>query len=186
VQVVFGTYSELIREEISKVLRKEMSLVSFNSPVQGKMIPIADVPDNIFAGQLLGGGVAFIPDKGELLAPIDGKIIHVYPTNHALGMETEEGLQVLLHIGIDTSNLPGDWFEAVVQEGDTVKTGQLLVKFQLDQIKKHCKSMATPMVITNSDIVKSWSFAPYKAVRKGQRSVMSVVLKPREETGGNR
>jgi len=186
VQVVFGTYSELIREEISKVLRKEMSLVAFNSPVQGKMIPLAEVPDKIFAGQLVGGGVAFIPEKGELLAPIDGRIMHVYPTQHALGIETEEGLQVLLHIGIDTSNLPGDWFEAVVKEGDAVKTGELLVKFQLDQIKKHCKSMATPMVITNSDLVKSWSFAPYKAVRKGQRSVMSVILKPREETGGDR
>lgn len=185
VQVVFGTYSELIREEITKVMRKEMLLVTFQSPVQGKMIPLSDVPDRIFAGKMVGGGVAFIPDRGELLSPVDGTIIHVYPTHHALGIETKEGVEVLLHIGINTSDLPGDWFDAQVQAGDVVTTGQLLIKFQLDQIKKHCTSLATPMVITNSKIVKSWSFAPYKTVKKGQKSVMSVVLKNREEIRGN-
>ncbi|TCZ79462.1 PTS glucose transporter subunit IIA [Paenibacillus albiflavus] len=180
VQVVFGTYSELIKEEISKVLRKDMRLVSFHSPVQGRMIPLTDVPDRIFAGGMVGGGVAFMPERGELLSPVDGKIIHVYPSHHALGIETPEGVEVLLHIGINTSDLPGDWFEAQVNAGDAVETGQLLIKFQLDQIKKHCTSIATPMVITNSKIVKSWSFAPYKAVKKGQKSVMSVVLQNRE------
>lgn len=185
VQVVFGTYSELIKEEISKVLRKDMRLVSFQSPVQGKMIPLSEVPDRIFASQMVGGGVAFIPDRGELLSPVDGKIIHVYPSHHALGIETEEGVEVLLHIGINTSDLPGDWFESQVNAGDDVKAGQLLVKFHLDQVKKHCTSIATPMVITNSSKVKSWSFAPYKTVKKGQKSVMSVVLHNREEIRGN-
>ncbi|MCR8641842.1 glucose PTS transporter subunit IIA [Paenibacillus sp. N1-5-1-14] len=185
VQVVFGTYSELIREEIAKVLRKEQSLVMFSAPMQGKMIELAEVPDRIFASKMVGNGVAFIPEKGELLAPVDGRIIQVYPSMHALGIETEEGLEVLLHIGIDTSNLPGEWFQALVKENDIVETGQLLIKFNLEQVKKHCPSLATPMVITNSDRVKSWSFAPYKAVKKGQRSVMSVVLKTKENTGGN-
>jgi len=184
VQVVFGTYSELIREEITKVLRKEMNLITFSSPMQGRMIAITEVPDPIFAGQLLGNGVAFIPEKGELVSPIDGTVIHVYPTGHALGIETVEGLQVLLHIGIDSSTLPSEWFEPLVTAGDTVTTGQMLVKFQYESIKKHSKSLATPMVVTNSNLVKSWSFAPYKMVKKGQRSVMSVVLKPREEIGG--
>ncbi|MFS0839467.1 glucose PTS transporter subunit IIA [Paenibacillus sp. 1P03SA] len=184
VQVVFGTFSELIREEIMKLLRKDIQLVLFSSPMTGRMIPLEEVPDRIFAGKIVGSGVAFIPDKGELLSPVAGKIMHVYPTMHALGIQTEEGLEVLLHIGIDTSTLTGNFFEAQVQPGDEVEAGQLLIRFNYNQLKKHAKSLATPMVITNSDRVKSWSFAPYKSVKKGQASVMSVVLKKPEQSGG--
>ncbi|MCZ8511375.1 glucose PTS transporter subunit IIA [Paenibacillus filicis] len=185
VQVVFGTYSELIREEIIKTLRKDIQQVLFSSPVQGRMIPLEEVPDKIFAGKLVGEGVAFLPDKGELVAPVGGKVIHIYPTLHAIGIETKQGLQVLLHIGIDTAQLQGKYFTAFVKEGDTVETGQLLVKFNLQKVKKNCKSLATPMLITNKDLVKSWSFAPFKAVKKGQASVMSVVLKNAVTGGGN-
>ncbi|MGG1553209.1 glucose PTS transporter subunit IIA [Paenibacillus ferrarius] len=184
VQVVFGTFSELIREEIMKVLRKDIHVVLFTAPMQGRMISIEEVPDKIFASRLVGNGVAFIPEKGELFSPVAGTIVHIYPTMHALGIVTEEGLEVLLHIGIDTSSLPGKCFNAVVKEGDRVEPGQLLVKFNYNKVKKLASSLATPMIITNPDIVKSWSFAPYKPVKKGQASVMSVVLKPTKSEGG--
>jgi glucose-specific phosphotransferase system IIA component len=184
VQVVFGTFSELIREEIMKVLRKDIQLILFHSPMQGRMVPIEEVPDRIFASKLVGNGVAFFPDKGELVSPVAGKIMHIYPSMHALGIVTDEGLEILLHIGIDTANLPGKCFNAVVKEGDTVEPGQLLVKFNLNKIKKSASSLATPMIITNPDMVKSWSFAPFKAVKKGQKSVMSVVLKNPKASGG--
>jgi PTS system D-glucosamine-specific IIC component len=184
VQVVFGTYSELIREEIMKTLRKDLQIVLFNSPMQGRMIPIEEVPDQIFAKKIVGAGVAFIPERGELVSPVAGRIIHVYPSMHALGIETNEGLEVLLHIGIDTANLPGKLFTALVKEGDTVEPGQLLVRFNYNKVKKYAASLATPMVITNSDKVKSWSFAPFKSVKKGQASVMSVVLKPKDAARG--
>ncbi|TVY08702.1 glucose PTS transporter subunit IIA [Paenibacillus cremeus] len=185
VQVVFGTYSELIREEIIKTTRKDITQVLFSSPMQGRMIPLEEVPDKIFADKLVGNGVAFLPEKGELVAPVAGKIIHVYPSLHALGIETKEGLQVLLHIGIDTAMLQGKYFTAHVKEGDQVEAGQLLVRFNLQKVKQNSKSLATPMLITNTDAVRSWSFAPYKAVKKGQASVMSVVLKNAVTGGGN-
>ncbi len=169
VQVVFGTYSELIREEINKALRRDIKQVLFNSPMQGRMIPLEEVPDKIFAGKIVGNGVAFLPEKGELVAPVGGKIIHVYPSLHAIGIETEHGLQVLLHIGIDTSHLQGKYFTCFVKEGDQVEPGQLLVRFNLNRVKKNSKSLATPMLITNVDKVKSWSFAPYKTVKKKAR-----------------
>ncbi|RXZ77056.1 PTS glucose transporter subunit IIA [Paenibacillaceae bacterium] len=181
VQVVFGTYSELIREEIMKTLRRDVAQVLFCSPMQGKMIPLEEVPDPIFAGKLVGQGVAFFPDKGELVSPVEGTVVHIYPTMHAIGLRTDKGLEVLLHIGIDTSQLKGKGFHAVVQEGDHVLPGQLLIRFDMQRVRKGCKSLATPMVITNSDMVRSWSFAPFKAVKKGQASVMSVVLKERNE-----
>ncbi|GGD65367.1 glucose PTS transporter subunit IIA [Paenibacillus nasutitermitis] len=182
VQIVFGTYSELIREEMDKAIRRDISRVLFSSPLQGRMIPLTEVPDPIFAGKLVGDGVAFMPDKGELVSPVHGKVIHVYPSMHAIGIRTPEGLDVLLHIGIDTSQLKGKGFQAIVQEGDQVKPGQLLITFDLQYIRKEGKSLATPMVITNSDRVHSWSFAPFKSVKRGQASVMSVVLK--ERSGG--
>jgi glucose-specific phosphotransferase system IIA component len=184
VQVVFGTFSELIREEIIKVLRKDDQRVLFHAPMQGRMIPLEEVPDKIFAGKLVGNGVAFIPDKGELVAPVAGEITLLYPSLHAVGIKTEEGLEVLLHIGIDTASLQGKWFKAHVEVGDYVVPGQLLIRFDLSKIKSNATSLATPMIITNGERVKSWSFAPYKAVKKGQASVMSVVLKHPDGNGG--
>ncbi len=181
VQVVFGTFSELIREQIMKALRKDLQHIHFHSPMQGKMISLEEVPDQTFAKKLVGDGVAFIPEKGELVSPVTGTITHIFPSLHAVGITTEEGLEVLLHIGIDSSHLQGKWFSAYVKEGDKVEPGKLLIKFNLAQVKKNCASIATPMVITNSDKVKSWNFAPYKSVKKGQASVMSVVLKQEEQ-----
>ncbi|WP_025688492.1 glucose PTS transporter subunit IIA [Paenibacillus zanthoxyli] len=175
VQVVFGTYSELIREEIDKLMLRDLPQVLFNAPMQGKMLPIEEVPDHIFAQKLVGDGVAFIPDKGELVSPVFGKVMHIYPTKHAIGIATPEGLEVLMHIGIDTSQLKGP-FQSEVKEGDSVEPGQVLVRFDLDYLKEHAASLATPMVITNPERVKSWSYAPFKNVKKGQSSVMSVVL----------
>ena len=183
VQVVFGTYSELIREEVNKLRQRVMPQVLFSAPVHGSMLPIEEVPDHIFAAKLVGDGVAFIPDRDELVSPVYGTIIHVYPTMHAIGISTPEGLEVLLHIGIDTSQLKGGHFQAAVKEGDTVVPGQLLVKFDLAYIRMHAASLATPMVITNPERVKSWSFAPFKGVKKGQASVMSVVLHDRNVGG---
>ncbi|MFP4974585.1 glucose PTS transporter subunit IIA [Paenibacillus sp. CN-4] len=175
VQVVFGTYSELIREEINKLLLRDLPQVLFSAPMQGRMLPIDEVPDQIFAAKLVGDGVAFIPEKGELVSPVFGKVMHIYPTMHAIGISTPEGLEVLMHIGIDTSQLKGP-FEAVVKEGDSVEPGTLLVKFDLAYLREHASSLATPMVITNPERVRSWSYAPFKHVKKGQTSVMSVVL----------
>jgi PTS system D-glucosamine-specific IIC component len=184
VQVVFGTYSELIREEIMKVIRKDVRQITFQSPMQGRMIPIEEVPDEIFARKLVGNGIAFLPDRGELVSPVAGTIVHLYPTRHAIGLKTEEGLEVLLHVGIDTVKLQGEGFQAHVAEGDAVVPGQLLITFNLNKIKSQCKSVATPMVVTNPDRVKSWSFAPYRTVKKGQTTVLSVVLKEETTAGG--
>ncbi|AJY76420.1 glucose PTS transporter subunit IIA [Paenibacillus beijingensis] len=178
VQVVFGTFSELIREEMQKALQRDQRQVLFSAPVQGRMIRLEEVPDPIFAGKIVGDGVAFIPDRGELVSPVLGKVILIYPTMHAIGLKTVDGLEVLLHIGINTWELSdGGIFRAAVKEGDEVTPGQLLVRFDLARLRKAAGSLATPMVITNPQLVASWRYAPFKAVKKGQSSVMSVVLK---------
>lgn len=182
VQVVFGTYSELIREEMHKSILRDGQLIHFHSPLQGQMIALSDVPDPIFSSKMVGNGIAFIPDRGELVSPVNGKVIHIYPTMHAIGLLTVDGLEILLHIGIDTSKLTEqNIFEAVVKAGDHVTPGQLLIKFNMQKLKKYSKSIATPMVITNSEKVKAWRFAPYKAVKKGQSSILSVEIVRKNE-----
>lgn len=184
VQVVFGTFSELLREEMVKLMRKDTQQVHFHAPVSGKMIALGEVPDPIFSGKIVGEGVAFIPEKGELVSPIAGKVLHVHPSMHAIGLESKEGLEVLLHIGIDTSTLEEKCFFAQVSEGDEVMAGQLLIRFNLPKLRQLAKSLATPMLITNREVVKSWYFAPYKKVKRGQSSVMSVILNDREQSDG--
>ncbi len=177
VQVVFGTLSELLREEMMKLMRRDFQTVTFHAPMQGMMIALQDVPDQIFANKLVGDGVAFIPDRGEVVAPVSGTIIHVHPSKHAIGLRTNEGLELLLHVGIDTVQLGGKGFDCKVAEGDVVDQGQLLLRFNLKKVQANAKSLATPMVITNPDKVRSWSFAPFKSVKLGQAAVMSVVLR---------
>lgn len=183
VQVVFGTFSELIREEIIKLLRKDIHSVLFHAPMQGVMLPLDETPDPIFAGKLVGDGVAFLPDRGEVVSPVAGKVAHVHPSSHAIGLLTDEGIELLLHVGIDTSSLQGKWFDCRVAEGDRVEPGQLLLKFNLKKVKQHSKSLVTPMVITNPERVASWSFAPFKSVKLGQAAVMSVVLREMKSLG---
>lgn len=186
VQVVFGTFSELIKEEIQKLMQLDVQQVQFHAPVQGRMIPLEEVDDPIFAQRLVGRGVAFIPEKGELVAPVQGKVVHIHPSLHAIGLETKDGLEVLLHVGIDTSHLEGKGFTILTKIGDEVSPGQPLLKFHIPSLKEHARSLATPMVITNPDIVKSWRFAPFKAVKKGQAAVMSVVVHDREKKGAEK
>lgn len=186
VQIVFGTFSELLREEIMKLMRRDLRQVHFHAPVQGKMIALEDVPDHVFSSKLAGEGVAFIPEKGEIVSPISGKVVHLPATKHAVGLRTKEGLDVLIHIGIDSISLGEEWFQAEVDVGQDVSPGQPLIRFNLQKLRKAAKSLATPMVITNKEKVKTWHFAPYKKVRKGQASVMSVVLHDQAQSNGGK
>ncbi|MEC1560863.1 beta-glucoside-specific PTS transporter subunit IIABC [Bacillus haynesii] len=124
---------------------------TFKSPVIGQMISLSDVEDDIFSSKVMGEGIAIIPAKGELYAPIDGEISLLFETNHALGMKTANGVEVLFHIGIDTVQLEGKFFKPLVQAGDQVKAGDLLIQFELEKIKEAGYDPVTLAVITNTD-----------------------------------
>ncbi|MEX3913726.1 beta-glucoside-specific PTS transporter subunit IIABC [Bacillus paralicheniformis] len=124
---------------------------TFKSPVIGQMISLSDVEDDIFSSKVMGEGIAIIPSKGELYAPVDGEISLLFETNHALGMKTANGVEVLFHIGIDTVQLEGKFFTPLVQAGDQVKAGDLLIQFDLEKIKEAGYDPVTLAVITNTD-----------------------------------
>ncbi|MGG0835680.1 beta-glucoside-specific PTS transporter subunit IIABC [Bacillus paralicheniformis] len=124
---------------------------TFKSPVIGQMISLSDVEDDIFSSKVMGEGIAIIPSKGELYAPVDGEISLLFETNHALGMKTANGVEVLFHIGIDTVQLEGKFFKPLVKVGDQVKAGDLLIQFDLEKIKEAGYDPVTLAVITNTN-----------------------------------
>ena len=121
----------------------------FVAPLKGEIKAITEVPDPVFAEKMMGDGFAIIPSEGTVVSPVDGKIINLFPTKHAIGILSDGGREILIHVGIDTVNLKGQGFETFVSENERVKKGQLLLKIDLDYVKEHAKSIITPIVFTN-------------------------------------
>ncbi|WP_408007126.1 glucose-specific PTS transporter subunit IIBC [Pseudalkalibacillus sp. A8] len=119
------------------------------SPIKGEILEITEVPDQVFSGRMMGDGFAIKPVDGTVVSPVDGRVVNVFPTKHAIGLETAGGREILIHFGIDTVNLKGEGFEIMVEQGDEVKKGQTLMKADLDYISKHAASIITPIVFTN-------------------------------------
>jgi len=124
---------------------------TLRSPLSGEAVPIEQVPDATFADKILGAGIAVIPDGGILLAPADGKVDSVPDTCHAVMMTADCGAELLMHIGIDTVELKGQHYRALVSPGESVRTGQPLIEFDREAILAAGYSVITPVVITNSD-----------------------------------
>ena len=119
--------------------------------LNGTVVPLADVKDEAFASGALGDGIAIEPTDGELVAPADGEISSTFETHHAVGMTTADGAELLMHIGIDTVKLGGKHFTYLVNEGDKVKKGQPLIRFELEAIKAEGYPVTTPLIVCNTD-----------------------------------
>lgn len=129
-------------------LEKAITLLS---PMTGQVIAMADIPDPTFAGGLLGQGIAILPNKGEVRAPFSGTVESLFVTKHALGLRSEQGVEVLIHVGIDTVKLAGEPFTLHVAEGDQMTAGDLLLTFDCQAITDAGLSLVTPILVTNSD-----------------------------------
>lgn len=129
--------------------------IHFLPVAKGKTIRLEDVPDAVFSQKMLGDGYAVIPSEGVILAPVSGVIVQVFPTLHAIGIETKDGLEVLVHIGLNTVELKGEGFSLLCEVGKKVKAGDPLVKVDLAFLKEKNISDIIPVVITNMQKVKS-------------------------------
>jgi len=148
----------------------------FVAPAKGELIHLDKVSDPVFSQKLMGDGFAVNPSADEIVAPIGGVIGTVFPTKHALMITSDHGLEVMLHLGIDTVELKGKPFEVFVSEGDTVKTGQKLATMDLQQIKDSGKDTSIMAIITNSDAVKDMGTFDEKAVDTGDE-VLKIDVK---------
>lgn len=148
---------------------KTLELVA---PLSGEVIDIAKVEDVTFSQKMLGDGIAIVPVDGKLVAPADGTIIQLFHTKHALGIDIK-GLQLLIHVGMNTVELNGEGFTAHVAEGDKVKKGDLLLEIDLDLLREKGYPIETPVVITNMEDVKNLKVNA-GTVAAGQDVVMEV------------
>ena len=158
---------DFVEESNVQLLDNEISITS---PVEGKVIPLTEVKDPTFSQEILGKGAAIIPKKGVVYAPFDGKVDAVFETGHALGLVSEDGVEllgyttwgpidlVLVHVGIDTVNLKGKYFTPKKKSGDTMKKGDILLEFDIDKIKADGYDVTTPIIISNTE-----QFAKVKA-----------------------
>lgn len=120
------------------------------APMNGKIIPLEEVPDPVFSQKMMGEGIGMIPEDGRVCSPINGKVILVPDTKHAVGLLSDEGVEILIHVGLDTVSLKGEGFTMHVEQDQTITKGQLLMEFDLELIRGKVTSIVTPIIITNS------------------------------------
>lgn len=148
---ILGKDKEQVQPEEEKFAEKIGKGETFTSPVAGKMIPLSKVQDEVFSSKAMGDGIAVVPSKGELYAPVDGEISMIFETSHALGMKTETGAEILFHVGLNTVQLGGEHFTPQVKVGDQVKAGDVLLTFDLEKIIAAGFDPVTLAIITNTD-----------------------------------
>jgi glucose-specific phosphotransferase system IIA component len=175
-QIIFGVESDVLKEEIKSIMasgspEQIKSTSTLFSPLKGEYISLANVPDETFATKILGDGLAIIPSEGIVYAPIDGVVAQIFRTNHAIGIRGNDGIEILIHIGIDTVKMNGEGFAAFVKKGESVKRGQKLIEFDLELVRSRAKSDITPIVITNMDKVAS-----LKIMGSGQISSFEQIM----------
>ncbi len=144
--MTYVLYSEKVTEKKTKILNQ----VVLNSPLKGKVMELSEVEDAAFSSGALGNGVAILPEEGVLTSPVDGEIVSLFKTKHAIGIKSDTGAEILIHIGMDTVKLDGKYFESFVNQGDRVTTGQKLITFDMKKIQEEGYNLITPVVITNS------------------------------------
>lgn len=127
---------------------KEKAVVG--APVSGTAVPMSQVNDPTFSQEILGKGVAVIPDKGEISAPVDGTVTMVFDTKHAVSMQGDCGVELIIHIGLDTVELKGEHFTALVQAGQKVTKGTPLVRFDMEKVKAAGYDVITPVIVCNT------------------------------------
>lgn len=121
----------------------------FEMPIQGDIIPLSEVPDEVFATGMMGQGFAIMPTGNTLYSPVDGRVVSVFPTKHAIGIQTDTGVDLLIHVGLDTVKLKGQGFETLVEQDTFVQRGDALLKLDLEFLKANAPSIATPVIFTN-------------------------------------
>ena len=164
---------EALPQEEEKVVKstENMSVVEtiiISSPITGEIAPLEDAPDDVFAGKMLGDGGTVLPTDGIIVAPEDGEVGFVFDTKHAVGFITDSGIEMLIHMGIDTVKLNGQGFEALVEAGQKVKKGTPLLKLDLDYIGKNAPSLVSPVICTELDEKQKVRLLKTGSVKKGE------------------
>lgn len=147
---VFSKKDENTEPEVKTEIKKENKKVEIKAPCNGEIVKLSEVNDATFASEAMGKGIAMIPEEGVLYSPVNGTIKIIFPTKHAIGLLSDDGAELLIHVGIDTVQLEGKYFTTFVKSNQEVKAGDKLLEFNIEEIKKLEYDIVTPIIITNS------------------------------------
>lgn len=131
--------------------KKDTDIIEIVAPVSGEIVSIEDVPDVVFSEKIVGDGIAIKPLGDRMVAPVDGTIGKIFETNHAFSIESDDGIQLFVHFGIDTVELKGEGFKRIAKEGQHVQKGDMIIEFNLFTLQEKAKSVLTPVIISNID-----------------------------------
>lgn len=191
VQAVYGPKADILKSDIQDLLDSGVKIpasdfqdkaekaekttaafkgmqMNFAAPANGELIPIDQVQDDVFSQKMMGEGFAVVPANGEIASPVSGTIVSVFPTKHAIGIKTEDGIEVLLHMGIDTVDLGGATFEINVSEGEKVQAGKVVATADLAKIKEAGKLTTMIVVFTNGDKIENYHYDKTGFVSRGE------------------
>ncbi len=149
--VLYKDKEEVPVKEEEKIQRSLGNEIIIASPMKGEILPLNEVKDETFASEMMGKGVAIKPVDGKVVSPINGTVETIFKTKHAIGLKSEDGTEILIHIGMDTVQLEGKHFKAYVKDGDKVKIGDTLIEFDKEAIKKEGYELITPVIVTNTN-----------------------------------
>ncbi|MCR3759738.1 beta-glucoside-specific PTS transporter subunit IIABC [Clostridium felsineum] len=154
VTYLFGFSDKMLPNKVENIVNTIETVEDSEvfSPAQGKIVKLSEVSDKAFSSGGLGKGLAIVPSEGRIYSPVDGSVEAAFPTGHAFGLKSQAGAEILIHVGFNTVELEGKYFEVKVSSGQTVKKGDLLVEFDIDKIKKEGFDITTPVLVTNYDM----------------------------------
>ena len=171
VQVIYGPKVTVIKSNLDDFMAqgtgKKSKTEVLGAPIKGEVIPLEKVDDEVFSQGILGKGIAIEPSVGEVYAPCDGKVTNLVDTHHAIGITSDKGTDILIHVGIDTVKLGGEFYEYNVKDGQTVKKGDLLMTFDMEKIRSAGYKLTTPVVVTNAEA---------KPLTEGETDIGEAVL----------
>lgn len=158
-------------DSLKKMFEKNAKTISLKAVEDGRTIPMDEVNDQTFAQELLGPGIAIVPSNGTVVSPINGTIATVMDTKHAVGIQGEDGLELIVHAGLDTVELNGKYYQTYKEIGDQVKAGDVLLEFDLEEITKAGYDVTTPIVITNLGDYKITKCLTGQQVKAGEEVI---------------
>ncbi len=157
------------------LFKKESSNTKIYAPINGEIVSLEEVPDPIFSQKMMGDGIAIKPNKGQVYSPVEGEVVQIPETKHAIGLRTGDGIEILIHIGLETVSLEGKGFTINISTGDKVSVGDLLMEFDLEYVRNNASSDISPIVITNEqDTGKTFSMTDETESTAGETVIITI------------
>lgn len=167
--MIMGLFDKIIKNFTQDELISNVEEGAIYSPADGELITLSDVGDGVFSAEILGKGCGLRPSEGRIYAPFDGKVIQVSDTKHAIGLISEDGVETLIHVGIDTVNMQGKGFVPKVQVNNHVKYGQLLMLFSIPEIQKAGYNEVISIIVTNTGDYEDIEFVGPGKISKSEK-----------------